>query len=181
MHYRHVAFSTVPWRNADEFNAARKCRDDYWKKSPRCIKSESDYAAFADHYDSLQALGTKKSKYLKKQQGPLNRLSRDLCRAFKQGEAGLVAAYQRLTANQFAKILNEAGLKVSRADVENGKRSAFQSSTTPPTAAVLEVLARLEEHLPELDRDCILSAPAQAGVLLMPALDRHCSFIERLQ
>lgn len=184
--YNHVAFSTVPWRNVSEFSAARRSRDDYWRKKARCIKTKSDYIDFADHYDSLQALGTKKARYLRKNKGPLKRLVRDLCRAFKQGEAGLENAYLMLTAREFAQILNDAGLRdfginVTRSDVENGKRSAFQPAATPPTAEVLSILARLEALLPGLDRTALLSSPAQRGVQLLPAVDRRCPFIDRLQ
>lgn len=181
--HRHVSYSTEPWTNVAEFKAARKCRDDSWKKAPRCIKRMDDYIAYAEYFDTLLALGTKKSAYLKNADGPAKRLARDLCRAFKHGHAGL-DSYQYLTANEFAEILNDAGLRklpVKRATVENGKRSDFEPESTPPTCEVLNILDRLQQALPQFDRSAILAAPAQEGVLLMPAVGRPCPFVGRLQ
>jgi hypothetical protein len=182
---RHVAFSTVPWKTISEFNAARKCRDDFWRKSPRCMKTAADFIAIAEHLDSLQALGTKKAKYMKRDNAPIARLRRDLCRAFKHGQAGL-DAYQNLSAQEFADTLNKAGMNdfgtvVKRADVENGRKTPFAPNTTPATARVIAVLNALEQVFPLLDRAVLLAAPAQDGVQLLPALGRADPFIGRLQ
>ena len=173
---RHVSFSTVPWKNFAEFNAARKSHDDLWKKSPRCMKTAEDFRAFAEHYDSLQALGTKNAKWMREKNGDLHRLKRDLCRAFKKGKAGL-DRHRTLTAGQFSKILNQVGFEdlgigVNRWDVENNAKSEFTPNTSPPTAAVLTILERLETLLPGIDQGELLSRPAQDGVQLTPALTR---------
>src|SRR6185312_3976523 len=175
---RHISFSTVPWRSAEEFNAARKCRDDMWsKKSLRCTKTVEDFRRFAEHFDSLQALGTKNAKWMREKNGDVERLKRDLCRAFKKGKAGL-ERHRNLSASQFVKTLNQAGFEdlgigVNRWDVENNAKSEFTPNTTPPTAAVLNILSRIETFLPGIEQEELLSRPAQQGVQLMPALTRN--------
>lgn len=182
--HNHIAISTVPWRNVSEFNAARKCRDDLWRNKPRCMKKLEDFVAFAAHFDALQALGTKKSKYLRKENAPLFRLRRDICRAFKNGKAGF--EQNSSTPNrQFADLLNEAGMekfgaKVRPADVENGGRALFEPHSTPPTSQVLTVLRRLKQKFSNLDETEILAVPAQEGAQLMAALHQACPFIGRL-
>jgi ribulose bisphosphate carboxylase small subunit len=182
--YSHIAFSTVPWKNVAEFNAARKFRDDYWRKSARCMKTVSDYQALAELHDALKALGAKNARYMKGDNGALRRLKRDLCCAFKQGKAGFVH-YESVSASNFAALLNIAGffqlgLEVKRADVEYGAKAAFSENATPTTPDVLLILANIKKVFPHLDQSALLAAPLQDGTQLLPALKEACPFVVRL-
>jgi hypothetical protein len=84
----------------------------------------------------------------------LKRLRRDLCRAFQQGEAGLEGLRDRITARQFADLLNSCGFEgdqtVTRQNVEYGLRGQFKQHETPPTIKVLRVLRKLSQVVPAL-------------------------------
>ena len=140
------------------------------------MKSLGDFSGFAEHFDTLQILGTKKSKYLRKDNGPVLRLRRDLCRAFAQNKAGF-SSDNRQSAKEFATVLNKAGfdaagVKVKRTDVENGAKSRFEPNTTPPTNHVQAILNDLQIIYPSLDPTKILSVVVFDDALLMPALAR---------
>jgi hypothetical protein len=182
--FRHVAFSTVPWNSVGEFMEVRKCHNDYFQKTRQCMKTADDYRDFAETYDSLKALGTHNAKYLKKKNASLKRLQRDLCRAFKEGAAGMNEIAVAMTARQFAELLNNCGLakrgvKTVRSNVENGAKKAFSPNTTPTTKEVLEVLGKLKEAIPALDIGSIL-AVADNKWSLSQALTTSCLFTEQL-
>lgn len=169
----HLAFDTLPWNSLGEFNQVRKMRDHYWKTYRYCLKSLDDFADFAGFFDTMEQLGPQFGRYIRKVNGPLLRLRRDLCRAFKHGKAGL-DRYQDLTAQQFADTLNDSGMdgfgvRTRRSDVENGRKSEFQPYTTPPTAQVLEVLQQLKERLPSLEASALLARIPPAGIDLSRA------------
>jgi hypothetical protein len=186
--FDHIAFSTAPWESIDEFYKLRRYWDDYWgSTSPRCIKTLSDFRDFAGYFDMLASLDPKDAPWLRKgKNADLKRLQRDLCRAFKQGRAGL-HPYGSMSAAQFAAVLDECGMKergvvTTRATVENGKRagSTFKPHTTPRTAAALHVLRRLQERMPTLEAATILSEP-MAGFELSDALTASCPIIDQLR
>lgn len=184
--YSHVAFHTAPWETIEHFKSMRKMFDDYIKKeNHRCMKTLSDYATLANYFDIRNSLPVESKKYLSKaNNADLKRLKRDLCRAFKQGEAGL-ENYYKLTASQFAIILLESGfrehqIKCVRADVENGGRNIFEPHMTPRSTNVLKVLAAIQQRLPKLEIDKILSQTENEAPL-MAAISNHDVFIERLR
>lgn len=170
----HLAFITEPWRSVDEFMLVRKFWDDYWAKCPRCFKTIDDYADFAQLFDMLKSLSPRDQKYMRKDKGSLQRLKQSLCRAFKQGEAGL-SAYREMRAADFAANLNESGMlesgvMVKVADVENGKRFAFKPHATPSDPLALSVLSRLSERLPGLVISEIVAPYVDDGINLSRAL-----------
>lgn len=184
--YYHVAFSTRPWNTVEEFRTMRSMVDDYIRtEARRCMKTADDYRALADYFDTRNSLPVSAQKYLKKaKNADLNRLKRDLCRAFKQGQAGLDAYSAQMTANDFAKILLESGLsrfgvKCVRSDIENAGRNAFEPNTTPRSVNVLEVIGEVRRRLPDLETDQILSV-YDNEVPMLEALETYDCFIEKI-
>lgn len=182
---KHLAFSTKPWASIAEFKQVRSLVDDYIKEtSRRCLKTKRDYEVLADFFDTRRSLPVSEQKYLKKTgEADLKRLRRDLCCAFKQGMAGL-DEYADMTANEFAAVLLSSGLAkygvpCSRADVQNGKKSAFKPHATPRMDRVIEVIKSVREKLPKLDIDEILSDFSNEQPL-REAIDGTCQFTSRL-
>ena len=183
--YRHIAFSTRPWRNIAEFKKVRSLWDDYRRKkdSRLCIKTVDDFKDFAEFFDMMNSLTPKKSGWLRAKNGDVKRLRRDLCRAFKQGEAGL-QSYSNLTANDFADRLNDSGLAslgavTKRTDVENGAKVPFEPNCTPATKNVLKIVDALKVSFPEFDPKQLL-VPIDPDLALTSAVGNRCIFIDRL-
>jgi len=183
--FDHIAFSTRPWETIEEFNKMRRFWDDHWKTNPRCIKTLTDFRDLARFFDMIAGLDAKDASYLKKTPtADVNRLQRDLCRAFKNGAAGL-SSYSSMSAVDFAALLNEIGFEAygvptTRATVENGKRVAFRPHTTPRTAPVIQLLKRLAEWIPDLEADVILTK-SMVGYELEEALSTSCPFIDPIR
>ncbi len=176
----HLAFSTDPWKDIETFRIVRKFWDDHWAKSPRCLKTIDDYVDFAEFFDMMRALPARDQKYMRQSKGSLMRLKRDICRAFKHGEAGL-DQYQHLKAPEFASILNgcgmcEFGVEVKVSDVENGKRVEFKPNTTPNEAPVRKVLSRLKDAIPDLQVDLLVAPQSIDGINLLGAVNADCRF-----
>jgi hypothetical protein len=187
VNYENIAFSTQPWETVGQFKSIRGMVDDYvkMKYNRQCIKTVQDYQKFAEYFDTRNSLSKKAQAYLRKKNGDLLRLKRDLCRAFKQGEAGLDSYTNKMTANEFVSLLNDVGfgkygIKCKRLDVENAGRASFQRWTTPKTERVLEVIYRVKESLPFLDVDEFLSIPSE-DILLLPSLRTSCFFTEKIR
>ncbi len=183
--YEHIVFSTRPWDTVEQFKTMRSMVDDYIRtEDRRCMKTADDYRALADYFDTRNSLPVSAQKYLKKaKNADLNRLKRDLCRAFKQGQAGLDVYTDQMTANDFAKVLLESGLsrhgvKCVRSDIENAGRNAFEPNTTPRSVNVLDVIGEVKRRLPDLDTDQILSV-YDNEVPMLEALETYDPFIER--
>ncbi|MBS7802950.1 hypothetical protein KIH24_00020 [Rhizobiales bacterium TNE-4] len=184
--YKHVVFSTRPWDTVEQFKTMRSMVDDYIRtENRRCMKTADDYRSLADYFDTRNSLPVSAQKYLKKaKNADLNRLKRDLCRAFKQGQAGLDVYASQITANDFAKILLESGfsqfgIKCVRSDIENAGRNAFEPNTTPRSVNVIGVIQAVKRRLPHLDVDHILSI-YDNEVPMLQALETQDPFIERI-
>lgn len=182
--FEHVAFSTSPWASTEEFSKARKFWNAQWKTTHKPIKTDQDFREYARFYDMMVSMPQDALPYLSR--GPsadLKRLQRDLCAAFKFGQAGL-AAYQHLTAAEFARLLNSAGLeehgvKTSRATVENGKRLRFKPNSTPRSERVLHVVESFQKVFPAFRPEDLL-ASLDIPESLSPALYADCEFISQV-
>ncbi|MGV0960259.1 MAG: DNA polymerase [Limnohabitans sp.] len=146
--YNHVYFSTRPWKNVDQFKTVRDLWDEFTKGSPKCIKDLNDFNAFADHIE-CKGLAPEKSKYLRREKPDTHRLRQSLCEAWQHSEAGVVKD-PKMTARQFAELLESMGIPCKRADVENGKKKPFQPNACPPTDNVRQLLQQLKKHFPKL-------------------------------
>jgi hypothetical protein len=181
----HVAFSTKPWRDISEFKMVRGMWEDYWRSEGVCLKTVGVFADFAEFFEMMKSLPDGSKKYFRKaDRHGLQRLRRDLCRAYKQGMAGFPKV-PSCTAPEFARILSSTsmlklGVTTQVADVENGKRAAFSPQSTPPTKEVQAVFRELRVHFPSLDQKAFLGSIAPDQVMLSPALTARCPFVERL-
>ena len=145
------------------------------------------FSDFAEHFEMMKSLPDGSKRYFRKDdKAGLRRLRRDLCRAYKHGEAGFDKV-ERYSAPEFAAILNSTsmvkfGVRTKVSDVENGKRerAAFKPNCTPPTKEVQAVISELQVHFPELDATVLVGSIAPNDVLLSPALTVECPFVRRL-
>ena len=176
--YNHLVFNTSAWTNVEEFKSFRSMFDNYRKNNERskfkltdegvekneyqCLKTKDDFERLAIYYDTRNSLPVGDRRYLsKKNNADVQRLKRDICRAFKQGQAGL-ENYSDLTANQFIDRVKgcgftDLGIKFARADIENAGRNEFEPHTTPRTKRVNEIINRIKRLFPKLDKNLILS------------------------
>jgi hypothetical protein len=183
--YEHIAFSTKPWRDVTEFKMVRAMWEDYRRGEKVCMKTIEHFSDFAEFFERMKSLPDGSEKYLRrKDKTGLQRLRRDICRAYKHGEAGFPKVPQH-SAREFAEILNSTsmqnhGIKTEVADVENGKRTGFKPHTSPPTKEVLRVLRELKGHFPELDVPAMVGTVSPDQVMLSAALRTECQFIDRL-
>jgi hypothetical protein len=185
--HNHLAFTTKPWKTVEEFKDTRQIwksfaytrvvfKDEKGKQKTRrvqvrCLKTLGDFRAFAYFRDTRVSVKGKSRAYLR---SDLSRLRLNLCRAYQQGEAGLEGQKTRMSARQFADLLNSCGFEgkdaVTTHNVEYGLRKAFDYHGTPPTDAVRRVLRRLVVNIPSLRPGDII--PDLDGVsMLMRALE----------
>jgi hypothetical protein len=128
----------------------------------KCLKTVEDFQNLADYYDTRNSLPVSERRYLRKtNNADVKRLKRDICRAFKQGQAGF-DEYSNLTANQFIERIRECGfsdlgIKFVRSDIENAGRNEFEPHTTPRTKRVNEIINRIKKLFPKFDKNLILS------------------------
>ncbi|MBR1248934.1 hypothetical protein JQ609_18615 [Bradyrhizobium sp. AUGA SZCCT0169] len=183
----HLIFSTEPWKSVSEFKQVRSVWNDFYNKTKICLKTTNDFADFADFFDTASSLTPGMERYMRSKNGDIRRLRRDVCRAFKRGLAGF-AAYQDMTAKEFAAALNEAGFiavgeEVKVSDVTNAAKpnAPFMRNATPPTKAVRKLVDSLRERFPEFDELEILAAPRHDAINLFEALTRPCDFVDRAQ
>ena len=176
--YSHLILNTTAWETIEEFKSFRSMFDNYIKNNIKkkriktengetdnvyqCLKTKDDFQKLADYYDTRNSLPINARSYLPlTNNADVRRLKRDICRAFKQRQAGL-DNYQHLTANEFIGHLRECGftdlnIKLARADIENAGRNEFEANTTPRTKAVLIILKRIKNAFPKFESDAILS------------------------
>lgn len=141
--YNHVQFATRPWKTVDQFKMVRELWDEFTKGAPKCIKSLDDFNAFADHIE-CKGLAPERSKYLRKEKPDTHRLRQSLCEAWQHSEAGVVKD-PKMTARQFAELLESIGIPCKRTDVENGKKKPFHPKGCPPTDNVRALLQQLKK------------------------------------
>ena len=178
--YTHIVFSSVPWKDADEFRRVRSIFDDYRKKEGVCLKSIEDFKGFAEFVELMWAASPGMHHFSKDPSG-LSHLKRSLCRAFKMGLAGLRGLSDTITAGGFAELLTRVGIRTTVEDVENGKRSPFKPNSTPKTAPVINALRQLSIMFPLLETSVIVAEQQKGtGPALADAIDRKCQFVDRL-
>jgi hypothetical protein len=181
--YQHLAFSTQPWTSVDQFNTVRSIWSEYNKQSLHCLKSVSDYQAWAEYFESKLAAQGPAGAYIAKDEGLLKRIRRDLVIAHKLRKAGThvlkphafgdkrIYPVYKLKAKEFAEIL-ERMLKIpcSKVDVDNTrKKKAFIPNQVPNCIPAVAVLKSVKRNLfPELDIDQFLTSKAAFNIDVEP-------------
>ncbi|EIM76511.1 DNA-directed DNA polymerase, partial [Nitratireductor aquibiodomus RA22] len=148
--YRHLSFDTVPLEEVGEFDAYREAWDGFNKKTKRCLRTVSEFEGFTEYMETKK-LPPDISAYMGT---PTKRLRRDLCRAFKNREAGFesVLSKRRVTHQEFCDALSDCGLGCKITDLDNAKRYPFEPHHSAATDEVITILQKLKDrHFPELD------------------------------
>ena len=174
-HDSHLFFSTEPWDSFDQFAKIRDIWAEYQSTEFRCLKSFGDYKDFSAYVESKLSLDQVAQRYLKKKDGDLIRLRRDIITAWRHRKAGthvlkphcfgLVKIFPdyRLKAKEFAEILDsKVGIPCSKGDVDNGvKIDAFVPHQVPNNERTRSKLLILKDRMfPKLEIDSFLSHEA---------------------
>ena len=187
---KHLVFSTLPWRTVREFQKVRELWTEFQKKKPTCLKSRSDFDAFANFADSVLLLSESNKKYLRTKDGDLKRLRLSLCSAWKQGIIGLTGfrSYKLKsedhvrhisTEEEFAHFLSACGLATTRSDVSNALRKKFVYNACPPTKQCREIIDPVKQTFPDLEIVHLFSK-SDLIATLSPSSSATCQFVQRV-
>ena len=180
----HLIFDTQPWDDVDQFNKIRVLWEDYNKTERHCLKTISDYDKFAEYVDNILSSETIEQRHLKKENGDIVRLRRDLISSWRHSQGGTTKIYPhcfgektrtgkpvfptyKLMNEQFARILNDGcDIPCSKGDVDNGiKIKEFTPNQVPNTERTREKLDFLKRCLfPELRIDEFLSKKSEWNI-----------------
>lgn len=153
--YNHIAFSTVPWDTVDEYSAAREAWQDYTKVDKKCLKSMDDFKAWAKMLFLTTSLEGDAAKFLRKENGDLQRLRKQLCSAFVHRQAGVTFEH-RVSRPEFAELLTRLGMPCKKYDLDNEARVVFVPQQVPPTDEVIAMLGELKHLIPSLKAEQLL-------------------------
>lgn len=177
--YDHIAFSTEPWNTVEQFNLMREKFDDYQRNSPRCIKSIEDFENLSTYIETITAATSSDLSYIRKQDGDIKRLRQMLCAAFKHRKAGFKLV--SMTNQDFALCLTKAGIKCTKADVENGLKKEFIPHQVPPTDRVKRVVSDFVKNVfPKLQVDQLFVKVDKDGLVIRLLNDQDCEFISKV-
>ena len=169
---KHLFFSTRPWGSLTEYNQMRWIWEQYNKDQHHTLKTIDDYQLFNEYFEARMAMDNEDvGKWLKKVNGPLKRLRRDIVRAYKFQKGGLRSHYvnplgmkpingkqdfptRKLKAKELSEILSEVlEIEVKEVDVTNDRKSkVFVPNQVPRTPKVIEKLYQLQSKVfPQLN------------------------------
>jgi len=152
----HVVFTTDPWETVQQYNDCQTAWDKYNANKIQCIKTTEDLARWSD-YLRLNTRSEKASgnHWADKENPELDRLRVSLCRAFKEGKAGVVFP-AKVKSKVFAQYLRDAGIPCEDHGINNSMKKAFEPNQCEPNAAVLLALTLLKGVIPTLDASALL-------------------------
>jgi hypothetical protein len=159
--YTHLSFQSQPLESLEEFLGIRDAWQKWDRQPFRLLKSVTDLSSFLNYLETNRKSNPSSQTYMRKSaDGDLQRLKRDLTRAFRHQQAGFDAVFARtgkIRHKALVAILEGVGIPCSVDDVENAKRNDFIPYKTPPTDRVVSALNQLkQEYFPELDIDLFL-------------------------
>ncbi|MBY2914149.1 DNA polymerase [Rhizobium leguminosarum] len=169
--YTHLTFGTDPIETVAGFDHIRDAWEKYNKQEHHNLKTVADFRNFDTFQTALRIPGEKAALYLKKVDGDLQRLKRDLCRAFQHQQAGfdLMRSKNKVTHGDFRNALNQAGIPCKITDIENAKRKEFHPHQTPDMERVRQALETLKnDYFPELDIGLFLPEGAMEKIQKSP-------------
>lgn len=149
--YEQIAFSTKPWRDVTEFKMVRAMWEDYRRGEKVCMKTIEHFSDFAEFFERMKSLPDGSEKYLRrKDRTGLQRLRRDICRAYKHGgrlSQGAPTLGTRICRDseldQYAKPRHQNGGRRRRKRQANGLQTAHLATNQ----GGFEGPARAEGHL----------------------------------
>lgn len=165
---RHLFFSTQPWDSLKEYNQMRFIWEQYNKDKNHNLKNLEDYRLFNEYFEARMSMDNEDvGKWLKKVNGPLNRLRRDIVIAEKYERGGLYYRKRNplgLNYNNFprkrfkAKELHEIlstilQIDIKLDDITNARKvKVFKPNQVPRTQQTIEMLSKLKvEVFPHLE------------------------------
>ncbi len=158
--YTHLSFETTPLEDEEEFNKVRKAWEKYNAKPFQCLKTRADFDNFMVYRQTNSTPDRERAKYLRKQGGDIKRLRRDLCQAFKQGQAGfdrVIEAQGKISHGSFQAALADCGIECKISDIDNGKQVKFKPHQSIRTEETMRAIRMLKQnHYPELDIEALL-------------------------
>lgn len=169
---RHLAFSSVPWRDVREFMRTREVWAVFQQSNPLCLKTLADFQKFATYAEGKAALTGKAGKNLSHDNGTMKRVRQQIVIAQKFGRAGTriyksvtlgqseIFSDKKLTAPQFADFFTEVvGLPTKKYDIDNErKKKAFTPGQVPNNLLAHRLLNLIRDSLfPELQVDEFIS------------------------
>ncbi|RDJ17247.1 hypothetical protein B5K05_04015 [Rhizobium phaseoli] len=169
--YSHLTFDTGPIETVAGFDHLRDAWEKYNKTEHHNLKTLSDFRDFDTFQITQKIPGDKASLYIRKKDGDLQRLKRDLCRAFQHQQAGfdMVRSKNKVTQGSFRDAMHDAGIPCKITDIENAKRKEFHPYQTPDTERVRQALETLKnDYFPELDIGLLLPEGAMDKIQKSP-------------
>lgn len=171
----HLFFSTKPWDDLKEYNQMRVIWENYNKDTNHNLKTINDYNLFNEYFEaSISMDDPKVGKWLKKIDGPMKRLRRDIIRAEKFDRGGTYHRKRnplgiemnnfprkRFKAKEISEILTKVlEIEVSIDDVTNDRKAKyFEQNQTPRTKEVYEKLYKLKMNVfPYLEIETFLTS-----------------------
>lgn len=172
---KHLFFSTKPWDDLKEYNQMRVIWENYNKDTNHNLKTINDYNLFNEYFEaSISMDDPKVGKWLKKIEGPMKRLRRDIIRAEKFDRGGTYHRKRnplgiemnnfprkRFKAKELSEILTKVlEIEVSIDDVTNDRKAKyFEQNQTPRTKEVYEKLHKLKMNVfPYLEIETFLTS-----------------------
>jgi hypothetical protein len=154
----HVYFSTTPWDSVEDYYQVRQCWEDYNKTDRHCLKTKQNFEDFSQYVESKLSLDPEAARYLKKENGDIIRLRRELITAWRNQKSGThelqhgmlgnknIFKNKKLKAQDFANLLNDVcGIPCEKSDVDNGiKVKIFKKHQTPNTDEVQSKLMKVK-------------------------------------
>jgi hypothetical protein len=170
---RHLAFSSVPWRDVREFMRTREVWATFQQSNPLCLKTRDDFQKFATYAEGKAALTGKAGKYLSHENGTRTRVRQQIIIAQKFGRAGAhshnsltfgrstILSDKKLTAQQLADFFTEiVGLPTKKHDIDNERRNknVFTPGLVPNNPVAMSMLLQVRDTLfPDLQIEEFLS------------------------
>jgi len=169
--YSHLTFETDPIETVAGFDHLRDAWEKYNKKGHHNLKTLADFKDFDTFQITQRIPGEKAALYLRRKDGDIQRLKRDLCRAYQHHQAGfdLIRSKNKLTHGDFRSALLHAGIPCNITDIDNAKRKEFHPYQTPDTDRVRQALEMLKkDRFPELEVRLLLPESAMDKIQKSP-------------
>lgn len=179
----HLIFDTEPWEDIDQFIKVRFLWEQYNKTQRHCLKTIDDYDQFAEYVDNILSSENIEDRYLKKKDGDIIRLRRDLILSWKHKQGGTndlkpnclgektkkglpVFPRYKLTHEQFARILTKCEIPCSKMDVDNHRpKNEFKPHQVPNTERTLSRLKFVKENVfPDLRIEDFIGKESQWNI-----------------
>lgn len=180
---KHLFFSTQPWESVDDFLTIRYLWSEYNKVENHCLKTIEDYQDFNNFVQSNLSLSDENKRYLKRKNGDLIRLRKNIIISWKYRESGtdenlpckLPPPFKKpiwkdktLTSRELTYLLNDVvGIPCKKSDVDNDKKNSnsFVKHSTPNTQLVRDKLFLLKRDVfPKLVIDDFLPSKSELNL-----------------